>query len=92
MKNIDNLTFGYTAVADLPIKVPRDIIFIKKYMNILKDLRIQLQKSIDPQSQKTYARFFKEPVKFYGIPSATLKKIAKAKRKDIKDLDKETIF
>lgn len=61
-------------------------------MFTITNLRKQLHTSIDPQSQKSYPRFFKEPVKFYGIPSSTLQKISKATRKEIKDLDKKTIF
>ena len=57
----------------------------------LTNLRTQLQKLIDPQSQKTYARFFKEPVKFYGIRTPILQKFAKTLRQEIKHEDKQTI-
>lgn len=57
----------------------------------LAHLRTQLNKLIDPQAQKTYANFFKEPIKFYGIKTPVVKKLAKTYRKDIQLQDKKTI-
>lgn len=37
-------------------------------------------------------RFFKEPILVYGVKSASVQKLAKETRKQIKDLDKQTIF
>ncbi len=61
-------------------------------METLSTLRAQLKKLTDTQAQKTYANFFKEPVKFYGIKTPIVQKLAKATRKDIKHLDKKEIF
>lgn len=58
----------------------------------LTTLRQELKKLSNPQVQKSYFRFFKEPVKFYGIPSTAVQKIAKEKFQEIKTLDKNIIF
>lgn len=60
-------------------------------MSILTKLRSQLKKLIDPQAQKTYANFFKEPIKFYGIKTPAVQKLAKTYRKEIQHEDKQTI-
>jgi len=58
----------------------------------LTTLRKQLHTLIDPESQKTYAHFFKEPVKFYGIRTPVVQKFAKKIRQEIKHEDKKTIW
>lgn len=58
----------------------------------LSTLRNDLHTLSNPQVQKSYLRFFKEPVKFYGISSAAVQKIAKEKWKEIKNLSKKEIF
>jgi len=58
----------------------------------LTNLRKQLHTLTDPQAQKTYANFFKEPIKFYGIKTPVVQKLAKTYRKDIQHEDKKTIW
>jgi 3-methyladenine DNA glycosylase AlkD len=60
--------------------------------DILSQLRQDLAASADPQIQKTFQRFFKEQVKYYGVKTPTVGKIAKNYWKQMKTLDKKTIF
>ncbi|MFA5986755.1 MAG: DNA alkylation repair protein [Parcubacteria group bacterium] len=60
--------------------------------NILGDLRKELRKNADKDVKKSGERFFKEDVKFYGIKTATVAKIAKKYFSLIKDLQKKEIF
>jgi len=59
---------------------------------ILAQLRSDLKANADPQTQKTFQRFFKEQIKYYGVKTPTVGKIAKAYWKQVKALDKQTIF
>ena len=43
---------------------------------ILAQLRRDLTANADPQTQKTFQRFFKEQVKYYGVKTPTVGKIA----------------
>lgn len=58
----------------------------------LRNLRNQLTQLSNSKVQESAMHFFKEPVKVYGIPSATVQTLAKEQWKQIKDLDKKTIF
>lgn len=58
----------------------------------LTSLRTQLQSLSDPKTRESFHRFFKEPVLAYGAKSALVEKLAKEKRKEIKDLPKKEIF
>jgi len=60
--------------------------------DILEQLRSDLKANTDPQTQKTFQRFFKENVKYYGVKVPTVGKIAKVYWKQVKTLDKQTIF
>jgi len=60
--------------------------------DILSQLRQDLAASADLQTQKTFQRFFKEQVKYYGVKTPTVGKIAKNYWKQLKTLDKKTIF
>ena len=60
--------------------------------SILVQLRSDLKASADPQTQKTFQRFFKEQVKYYGVKVPTVGKIAKIYWKQVKILDKQAIF
>lgn len=64
----------------------------KQEHTILQNLRTQLQQLSDEKTRETAYRFFKEPIIVYGVKSATVQALAKATRKQIKDLDKQTIF
>jgi hypothetical protein len=61
-------------------------------MLILQQLRAQLHDLSDQQTRQSFHRFFKEPILVYGVKSAVVQKLAKATWKQIKDLDKKTIF
>ncbi len=60
--------------------------------HILTRIREELKASTDPQIQKSFQRFFKEQVKYYGVKTATVGKIAKKYWNQVKTLDKQTIF
>jgi 3-methyladenine DNA glycosylase AlkD len=59
---------------------------------ILAEIRKELKANVDPQAQKSFQRFFKEQVKYYGVKTEVVGKIAKKYWKKLKTLDKQTIF
>ncbi len=59
---------------------------------ILVQLRQDLQASSDSRTQKSFQRFFKEQVKYYGVKVPTVGKIAKKYWKQVATFDKHTIF
>jgi 3-methyladenine DNA glycosylase AlkD len=60
--------------------------------NILAQIRQELKANTDQQIQKSFQRFFKEQVKYYGVKTEVVGKIAKKYWKQVKTLDKQTIF
>ena len=60
--------------------------------NILVQIREELKANTDQQIQKSFQRFFKEQVKYYGVKTEVVGKIAKKYWKQIKNLDKQEIF
>ena len=60
--------------------------------DILSDLREELRANIDTQTQKTFQRFFKEEVKYYGVKVPIVYRIAKKYWKQVKVLSKNQIF
>ena len=60
--------------------------------NILAQIREELKANTDQQIQKSFQRFFKEQVKYYGVKTEVVGKIAKKYWKQVKTLDKQTIF
>ena len=60
--------------------------------HIVSTIRQKLISLSDAQTKKSAERFFKEPILVYGVKSATVQTVAKSTRKEIKDLDKKTIF
>jgi len=60
--------------------------------NILVQIREELKANTDQQIQKSFQRFFKEQVKYYGVKTEVVGKIAKKYWKQVKTLDKQTIF
>jgi 3-methyladenine DNA glycosylase AlkD len=60
--------------------------------SILAEIREDLKVNIDPQTQKTFKRFFKEEVKYYGVKVPTVYKIAKKYWKQVRSLGKQKIF
>ena len=60
--------------------------------DVLAIVRQELRESIDEKTRESAQRFFKEPVKFHGVKSALVKKIAAKYFREINDLDKKEIF
>ena len=60
--------------------------------DVLTTVRQELMKEIDEKTKESAQRFFKEPVKFYGVKSAQVKKIATKYFREIKGRDKSEIF
>jgi 3-methyladenine DNA glycosylase AlkD len=60
--------------------------------NVLEAVRRELQQSIDEKTRESAQRFFKEEVKFHGVKSAAVKKIATKYFREIKGRDKNEIF
>jgi 3-methyladenine DNA glycosylase AlkD len=60
--------------------------------NVLEALRHELQESADEKTRESAQRFFKEEVKFHGVKSAAVKKIATKYFREIKGRDKKEIF
>ncbi len=60
--------------------------------DVLVAVRQELLQSIDEKTRECAQRFFKEEVKFHGVKSALVKKIATKYFREIKDRDKKEIF
>ncbi len=60
--------------------------------SILAQIREDLKANVDLQTQKSFQRFFKEQVKYYGVKTDIVGKIAKKYWKQIETLDKPEIF
>ncbi len=59
---------------------------------ILSQIRKDLKAATDQKTQKSFQRFFKEQVKFYGVKTETVDKIAKKYWSQVKTLDKQDNF
>ncbi|MCX5633099.1 MAG: DNA alkylation repair protein [Phycisphaerae bacterium] len=59
---------------------------------IIKQVRNELKANADEQVKKSSQRFCKEKVKFHGVKSAIIRKIAKDCFLEIKNLSKKEIF
>jgi 3-methyladenine DNA glycosylase AlkD len=59
---------------------------------ILAQIRADLKTSSDEKTQQSFQRFFKEQVKYYGVKTETVGKIAKKHWPQVKALDKQVIF
>jgi 3-methyladenine DNA glycosylase AlkD len=59
---------------------------------VLASIRNALKHSSDEKVRKSSERFFKESVRFYGVRSAAVAKIARDYYKEIKNSDKKTKF
>jgi 3-methyladenine DNA glycosylase AlkD len=59
---------------------------------ILLQIRKDLKAATDQKTQKSFQRFFKEQVKFYGVKTEDVGKIAKKYWPRIKTFDKQAIF
>jgi 3-methyladenine DNA glycosylase AlkD len=60
--------------------------------NVLAQIRSDLKATIDAKTQKRFQRFFKENIKYYGVKTETVGKIAKKYWPRVKTFDKPTIF
>jgi 3-methyladenine DNA glycosylase AlkD len=60
--------------------------------SILTQIREDLKANTDAQTQKSFQRFFKEQVKYYGVKTDIVGKIAKKYWKQVEPLDKKEIF
>jgi 3-methyladenine DNA glycosylase AlkD len=60
--------------------------------NVIIQIRADLKATTDSKTQKSFQRFFKEPVKYYGVKTETVGKIAKKYWSRVKTLDKMAIF
>jgi 3-methyladenine DNA glycosylase AlkD len=60
--------------------------------DVLEAVRNELMQNIDEKTRDSARRFFKEDVKFHGVKSAAVKKIAEKYQRAIKGKDKQDIF
>ena len=60
--------------------------------SIIAQIRADLKATTDPKTQKSFQRFFKEQVKYYGVKTETVGKIAKKYWPLVRTLDKQAIF
>ncbi len=60
--------------------------------NILAQIREELRANFDFKTHESFQRFFKEQVKYYGVKTEIVRKIAKKYWKQVQSLDKKTIF
>jgi 3-methyladenine DNA glycosylase AlkD len=59
---------------------------------VIAQIRQELAASADPQTQKTFPRFFKEEIKHYGVKVPTVNRIAQKYWKTVRSRDKSEIF
>jgi 3-methyladenine DNA glycosylase AlkD len=59
---------------------------------IIKKIRTELEINVDEKTKQGYQRFFKTPVKYYGVKTGTVGKIAKKYWQEVKKLNKKDIF
>ena len=59
---------------------------------VIVKIRKDLKENADPKTQQNFQRFFKEEVKYYGIKTGPVVKIAKKYWNEIKSKDKKEIF
>ena len=60
--------------------------------NVLTQIRSDFKATADLKTQKSFQRFFKEQVKYYGVKTETVGKIAKKYWSRVKTIDKLAIF
>ena len=59
---------------------------------VLVQIRSDLKAAIDEKAQKSFQRFFKEQVKYYGVKTNIVEKIAKKYWSQVKTFDKKALF
>jgi len=60
--------------------------------DVLASVRQELKENIDPKTRDGAQRFFKEEVRFHGVKSAEVRKIAAKHFQEIKGREKEELF
>lgn len=60
--------------------------------NIIKEIRSELENQADNKTKSGFQRFFKEKVKYHGVKSTLVVKIAKKYFSQVRELGKEKIF
>ena len=60
--------------------------------NILSEIRADLKANTDAKTQQSFQRFFKEQVRYYGVKTETVGKIARKHWSQVKVLGKQAIF
>jgi 3-methyladenine DNA glycosylase AlkD len=58
----------------------------------IAEIRSDLSKNADRQTLESFHRFFKEDVKFYGVKSGIVNRIARERWKEVKDKSKKGVF
>ena len=61
-------------------------------MNIIQTMRKELQRHIDPEYKISSQKFFKEPIKLYGIKTPIIRQIARKYYANVKHLSKRELF
>ena len=61
-------------------------------VNLIDQIRADLKAATDQKTQLSFQRFFKEQVKYYGVKTETVGKIAKKYWLQAKNFSKQTIF
>jgi len=59
---------------------------------VIVKIRKDLKENADPKTQQNFQRFFKEEVKYYGVKTGPVVKVAKKYWNEIKSKDKKEIF
>lgn len=60
--------------------------------DIIRQIQEELLMQRDPEPNNNFQRFFKEPVKYYGVKTGRVEQIAKKYWKDLKHKDKHEIL
>ena len=58
----------------------------------IKKIRTELEINVDEKTKQGYQRFFKTPVKYYGVKTGIVRKIAEKYWQAVKKLNKKEIF
>lgn len=61
-------------------------------MNIIQTIQANLRQQSDPVYAKSISRWFKEPIKSYGVKTPIVRKIAREHYHDVKHLSKNELF
>ena len=67
-------------------------VIARKMKDIILSIRKELKENTDNKTKKSFQRFFKEKVKYHGVKTAIVGKIAKKYWKEIESFPKKEIF